>query len=196
MKKVLLTAVAVFAFSFANAQEQEVSGFSQGSVFISGSVGFDSSTQGDAKSNDITFSPSFGYFVTENIALGARLDINSGSDDNGVAETKNSSFGANVFGRYYFTPASQFSVFGELAVGFGSGKFEPAVGPESKYNTFGVNAGVGVSYFLSSNFAIEAGWAGLGYNSEKADAPGAEAANTFGLNVDMSSLNLGLVYKF
>lgn len=195
MKKVLLSAVALLAFGFANAQEEEKGngGFSKGSMFVSGAVGFDSSKQGDAKANEFTFSPAFGYFVTENIALGARLNVVSGENE---AETKNSEFGADVFGRYYFTPASQFSVFGELAVGFGSEKEEFVGGGEDKYNSFGVNAGVGVSYFLNSNFAIEAGWAGLGYNSRKADVSGADARNTFDLGVDMSAISFGLLYKF
>ena len=39
----------------------------------------------------------------------------------------------------------------------GSTKEEPASGGEFKSKTFGVNAGVGVNYFLSDNWAIEAG---------------------------------------
>lgn len=194
MKKLLLSAVAVFAFTFANAQDGE--GFSKGDVFVSGSVGFNSSKQGDAKSNEFSFSPAAGYFLTENIAAGARLNVVSGENTD---ESTYSEFGAEVFGRYYFTPASKFSLFGELAVGFGNEKTEREIGlvkVETKHSNFGVNAGVGVNYFLSNNFAIEAKWAGLGYNSRKLDADGADAENTFGLNVDLSSINLGLVYKF
>ncbi|WP_445722108.1 outer membrane beta-barrel protein [Flavobacterium sp.] len=196
MKKLVLSAVAVFAFTFANAQEGEGAGFSKGDVFISGSVGFDSTKQGDAKSNEFTFSPAAGYFLTENIAAGVRLNVVSGENTD---ESTYSQFGADVFGRYYFTPGSKFSVFGELAVGFGNEKTEREIGlvkVETKHSNFGVNAGVGVNYFLSSNFAIEAKWAGLGYNSRKLDADGADAQNSFGLAVDMSSINLGLVYKF
>ncbi|UOX32337.1 porin family protein [Flavobacterium sediminilitoris] len=195
MKKVLFAAVAVFAFSFANAQEDETTngGFSQGDLFVSGGVGFNSTKQGDAKSNEFTFSPSIGYFVTENIAAGVRLNIVSGENE---VETKNTEFGADIFGRYYFTPASKFSLFGELAVGFGTEKQETVANVETKYNNFGVNAGVGVNYFLSNNFAIEAKWAGLGYNSRKLDADGADARNSFGLNVDLSTIIFGLTYKF
>ena len=197
MKKVLLSAVALLAFGFANAQEESKGngGFSKGDVFLSGGIGFGSTKQGDVKQNDIAFSPAVGFFVTEEIALGARLTVESGKFDNGMAESKSSAFGGEVFGRYYFTPASQFSVFGELAAGFGSDKTEDFLGNETKYNGFGINAGVGVSYFLSNNFAIEAGWAGLGYNSRKADVSGADAVNSFGLNVDLSSINFGLIYK-
>lgn len=198
MKKVLLSAVALLTIGFANAQEGATStgGFAQGDMFISGGFGFDSGKQGDYKESEFTFSPAFGYFVSDNIAVGARLDVTSGKEEMGSSEDKMNSFGADVFGRYYMTPASQFSVFGELAVGFGNSKYEYAGGGEDKYKMFGVNAGVGVNYFLSNNFAIEAGWAGLGYNSMKQDVSGAEAMNTFGLNVDLSAINFGLTYKF
>lgn len=197
MKKIILTVAAVFAFGFANAQDaKETSeGFSQGDVYFSGSLGFNSTKQDEAKENNVTFSPSAAYFVSPNIAIGARLTVESGKVENGPVETKTSAFGADVFGRYYFTPTSKFSTFAELAAGFGSDKSEDALGNETKFNGFGVNAGFGVSYFLNSNFAIEAGWAGLGYNSRKQDVSGAEARNTFDLTIDMSSINFGLIYK-
>jgi opacity protein-like surface antigen len=196
MKKIILTAAAIFAFGFANAQESTDGGFSKGSMFLSGSVGFDSSKEGDFKENNVTFSPAFGYFVTENMALGGRLNVESGKQELGSAEAKTSAFGLEVFGRYYWTPASQFSLFGELAVGFGTDKDENAFGAETKTNTFGINAGVGVNYFISNDWALEAKWAGLGYNSEKEDVDGAEARNTFGLGADLSNISLGLIYKF
>jgi outer membrane protein len=197
MKKIILTVAAVFAFGFANAQEATTTdgGFAQGDLFLSGGIGFSSSKTGDVKTNGVNFSPAIGYFISENIALGARLDVDSGKVDNGVAETKTSGFGVEAFGRYYFTPAAKFSVFGELAVGVGSSKTEVG-NVENKSKTFGVNAGAGVSYFLSNNWAIEAGWAGLGYNTDDNGGNGAEKTNTFGLNVDLSSINFGLIYKF
>ena len=56
MKKVLLSAVALFAFGFANAQEgSTAAGFSQGDVFVSGGVGFSSTSAGDDKTNGFNF---------------------------------------------------------------------------------------------------------------------------------------------
>lgn len=196
MKKVLFSTVALLAFGFVNAQEKSNGGFSKGDLFASGTVGFGSSKTGDAKSSSFTFAPTLGYFVTENIAVGASLGFGSVSDDDGTGEDKTSSFSLNAMARYYYNPASQFSVFGQLAIGMGSEKIEPSTGGESKSKTFGVSAGVGVNYFLNSNFAIEAGWAGLGYNTNDNGGNGAEKTNDFGLNVDLSSVNFGLVYKF
>ncbi|WP_396154605.1 outer membrane beta-barrel protein [Flavobacterium macrobrachii] len=193
MKKIILSVAAVFAFGFANAQDKnESSGFSKGSMFLSGNISYDSTKEGDLKSNQLTFSPTFGYFLTEDIALGGRLNVLSGEDED---KTKTTEFGLELFGRKYWTASSQFSLFGELAVGFGSGKEEPAVGGENKYKAFGVNAGIGVNYFISSAWALEAKWAALGYNSLKFDGAD-DAATSFGLGADLSNISLGLLYKF
>jgi opacity protein-like surface antigen len=200
MKKVLFSAVALLAFGFVNAQEKSNGGFSKGDAFVSGAFGFGSSKTDAVKSSSFTFAPSVGYFVTENIAAGARLGFGSASEDvftgASMVENKMSSFGLDAFARYYYTPASQFSVFGEFAIGMGSEKMTPAGGTSYTEKTFGVNAGVGVSYFLNSNFAMEATWAGLGYNTNDNGGNGAPKTNDFDLNVDLSAVNFGLLYKF
>lgn len=198
MKKVILTVAAIFAFGFANAQdknEDSGSGFGKGDVFVTGGFGFGSSKTGDAKESAFTFAPAVGYFVTENIAIGARLGFSSMTEEN-VVEEKTTTFNGEVFGRYYWTPASQFSIFGEAAVGFGSNKMEIDGEDAGDSSNFGVNVGFGVNYFLSDNWSIEAGWAGLGFNSDDNGGDGAEKTNTFGLALDLSSINFGLNYKF
>ncbi len=201
MKKVLLTAVALFAFGFANAQDASTGeGFSKGNVFVSGGVGISSEKTGDAKTNGFNFSPKAGYFVTENIAVGLALGFASTKDQD---DTKDTNFSAGAFGRYYFTPSSKFSVFGQLGVNVSNTKHEEVVTIlgteatiESKANGFDVKLAPGVSYFLSNNFAIEASFGALGYETTKPDADGADSTDTFGLNLDLSSINFGLVYKF
>jgi len=198
MKKIIFTVAAIFAFGFANAQDKKESneGFAKGNVFITGGFGFNSEKTGDVKESDFTFAPAVGFFVADKIAIGARLNFTTGKQENPPADdVKTSVFMGEVFGRYYFTPASKFSVFGELAVGFGTMKWEQ--GPlDSDSNMFGVNAGVGINYFLSNHWAIEAGWAGLGFNSYDNGGNGADKTDNFGLNVDLSSINFGLLYKF
>lgn len=200
MKKLILSAAAVFALTFANAQEGDSNGgFAQGDLFATGSIGFNSDKMDDAKGSNFYFRPEVGYFLTENIALGLGLDFGSAKNDglDAYSDTyKTNNFNAEVFGRYYFTPESQFSLFGQLGIGFGNVKMENGAGNEMKVNTFGINAGLGANYFLTNNWALQAGWAVLGYNSAKLDAPGAEAYNSFGLNVDLSAINFGVLYKF
>ncbi|WP_347065984.1 outer membrane beta-barrel protein [Flavobacterium sp. WV_118_3] len=195
MKKIILTVAAVFAFGFANAQEEaKGEGFSKGDVFISGSVGIKSSKQGDDKSTGFEVAPKVGYFVTNNIAVGAKLGYESIKTENAIATTADeNTFKVGVFGRYYTTPSSKFSLFGELGAEYWTGKDKIA---DVKENTFDIAFRPGISYFVSNNFALEATVGKLGYNSAKLDVDGAEARNTFDLNVDFSSITFGVLYKF
>jgi outer membrane protein len=196
MKKVLLSAVALLAFGFANAQEEEKGngGFSKGSMFISGAFSIDSESTDDVKSSGFEIAPKFGYFVTENIAIGGKLGYASMKAENGFGDTQDdAALTVGAFGRYYMTPASQFSLFGEFGVDYSSVEDKLA---DVKENEIGVNLGLGLSYFVNKNWAIEATWAGLGYTTNDNGGDGAEKTNTFGLGADLRSFGFGVIYKF
>jgi outer membrane protein len=187
MKKILLTAIAVMGFTFANAQ---TTGFSKGSTFISGAVSISSDKTGDAKSNGFEIEPKVGYFLTENIALGGKLGFSSDKFESGA---KDNAFTVGAFGRYYFAPASQFSLFTQLGVDYTSHKLKPSNG---KSNELGLGLGLGLSYFLSNHFAIEANWAGLEYSVNNNGGHGADKTNNFYLGSDLRAVQFGVVYKF
>lgn len=198
MKKVILSVAALFAFGFASAQDVKEStggkGFASGDVFISGGFGISSTKTGDVKSSSFEITPKVGFFVTESIAIGGKLGYSSDKAENAIIDTVDESrFTVGAFGRYYMTPASDFSVFGQLAFDYSTVDDKLA---DDQENEVGVGVGLGVSYFLSNNFAMEASWAGLGYTTNDNGGDGAESTDSFGLNVDLSSINLGLVYKF
>lgn len=193
MKKIILTAAAIFAFGFANAQESTEGGFSKGDLFVSGAFSYDSSKTGDNKENTFSFAPSLGYFVTENISIGGRINYQSIKEEEGNFDVQDSNiFAISAFGRYYWTPSSKFSLFGEAEVGYVSGKNKLT---DVKGDGFGIGIAPGVSYFLSDNFAIEASWGVLGYSTFEIDGAN-DSTNTFNLGLDLSDLNFGLVYKF
>jgi outer membrane protein len=202
MKKLLLVG-ALALFAAVNAQETSTEGFAKGNTFITGAVGFGSTSEGDAKTNAFTISPSVGYFVTPNIAVGARVGLTTSKDSDKVAgvtlEEKSNLFTAGLFGRYYWMPASRFSIFAELGADYGTEKIttETPVGEfESKYNGFNIGFAPGINYFLSSNFALEAKVGVLGYNSTKPDVDGAESTDKFNIGLNLNDISLGLVYKF
>ena len=207
MKKVLLSAVALLAFGFANAQEEEKGngGFAKGDVFVSGALTLSSAKTGDFKENSFEIAPKVGYFVTENIAVGASIGFMSNKIDNGAADASNSGLGLGAFGRYYFTPASKFSLFAELGLDYtsydneffvdGDGDYVvPGGSFESKEVGFGL--GAGMNYFVSSNFSIEAGVAVLGYSSNDNGGNGADKTNTFQFGGDWRAVTFGVNYKF
>ena len=204
MKKVLLSAVALLAFGFANAQEEEKGngGFAKGDVFVSGAITLGSSKTGDFKANAFEIAPKVGYFVTENIAIGASVGLQSLKFDDGAADATNSGLGLGAFGRYYFTPADKFSLFAELGFDYTSfdEEFDAETGTvyggsfESKEIGFGL--GAGMNYFVSSNFSIEAGVAVLGYSSNDNGGNGADKTNTFQFGGDWRAVTFGVNYKF
>ena len=195
MKKIILTAVAVFGFAFANAQEEEKGngGFAKGDVFVSGAVTLGSAKTGDFKANAFEIAPKVGYFVTENIAVGASVGFQSLKFDNGAADATNSGLGLGAFGRYYFTPANQFSLFGQLGLDYSSMENKLA---DYKVNGIDAGLGLGMNYFVSSNFSIEAGVAVLGFSSEKADVTGADGKTGFNFGGDWRAVTFGVNYKF
>ncbi|MDR6967936.1 outer membrane protein [Flavobacterium arsenatis] len=197
MKKVILSALAVMTFGFANAQEGNGNGgFSKGSMFISGALSIESTKTGEAKSSGFEIEPRFGYFVTDNIAIGGKLGFGtSKAEVAGVDTVDNSAFTVGAFGRYYFTPASQFSLFGQAGLDYSSIK-NNLPGADFKANEIGINVGLGLSYFVSNDWAIEATWAGLGYTSNDNGGDGAEKTSTFGLGADLRAISFGVVYKF
>ena len=196
MKKIILTAVALLAFGFANAQEEEKGngGFAKGDVFVSGAFSIGSEKTGDDKSSGFEIEPKVGYFVTENIAIGGKLGYASYKAEDVFGDTDDmSALTVGAFGRYYMTPASQFSLFGQL--GFDYSTIDDKLA-DVQENEFGLNLGLGLSYFVSNNWSIEATWAGLGYTSNDNGGSGAEKTNTFGLGADLRAISFGVNYKF
>lgn len=200
MKKIILSVAAVFAFGFANAQEDASEGFKKGDVFISGAVGFGSTKTGDFKTSDFIIAPSAGYFVTENIAIGLAFGYESSKVEFGGADATNNTFSVGAFGRYYFTPASKFSFFGQLGVNYNSydNEFDLEAGElgDFKGDGFGVALAPGVNYFITKNLSLEASFGILGFETTKPDADGAEKTNSFDFGLDTRDIRLGLVYKF
>lgn len=208
MKKLVLSLSALFAFGLANAQETTTEGFKKGDAFISGGAGFSSIKSGEySKSNQFNISPRAAYFVTNNIALGVSLNylhikMDESPTDVGTYNQKNNSITAGVFGRYYVTPANKFSFFAQLGVDYVSTKHTirgDIYDMDYKTNGVGVNFSPAVSYFISDHFALEALFGILSYNSYKPkndSVVNEPSTDTFNAGLDLSNINLGLVYKF
>ena len=216
MKKVLLSAVALMTIGFANAQEEaattSIGGFAKGDMFVEGNIGFSSDKYEndtyEEKQNNFNFSPKAGYFVTEKLAVGVELGIGSSkydeSDTGYSYEETSNNFSGGVFARYYFLDLGQrFKTYAEAGFGFGSQKWETD-GVETRKNTsLGVNAGLGIQYFVTPKIAINFGLTDiLGYGTTKSEFPGGgEFTNSeFNGNVNVfnnffSAAQFGLTYK-
>lgn len=208
MKKVILSLAALFAFTVASAQETTsgAKGFSNGDIFMTGAVGFGTTSTGDYSTSQFTIAPSVGFFVSDNIAVGVELGYTSATEDNEImfmgepvmVEQTTKTLGIGGFGRYYFTPANDFSFFGQLSIAYASSTFDSGYPGEDEVKANGFNIGLapGISYFISNNFALQASIGVLGYTTVKPDYDNAESTDTFELGLDMNDVRFGLVYKF
>ena len=207
MKKIILTAAAVFALSFANAQDKKEggAGLASGNIVLTADANYTSISAGDAKASTFGIAPGVGYMMSDNLMILGSIGISSGTADTAGDDLKISGLGLNAGVRYFFTPADKFSVSlgGQLGYGSTSSNLDyveadgtPVLFADSvKTTTVSLNVPLGLHYFMNDNFAISATWGGLGYSSSKEDTDGAEATNTLGLNLNMSSVNFGLLYK-
>lgn len=216
MKKILLS-LAVLATGVAAQAQEQTFGFNQGDILLEGSLqanSQDNRTEMEKTSN-FNFTPKAGYFVTDKFAVGLGLNVgtskfeeyNNVNDD--YAETKGSSFGFEVFGRYYIADLKRFQPYGELGIGYNTSKQEStiSIGGVSnttelpKYNQFGVNATLGFNYFVTPKIAVNFALSNLiGFNSGKSDAPNSEATTNFHANINnfnnfFDTATFGLTFK-
>jgi outer membrane protein W len=200
MKKTLLSISALFAFAYASAQEEPAtSGFKSGDVFASGTLSYSTQKTGDTKTNQFAVSPSFGYFVNDNIAVGVMIGYTS--RDYKPTDEKYTTLTTGLFGRYYFNPANKFTIYGQLQAGYVSSKSKTNFGDgtvEFKDNGFAASVGPGFNYWLSNHLALESNFGIIGYSSTKPDDNGGnpQSTDTFTIGLDFANINFGVVYKF
>jgi outer membrane protein len=168
MKKVFFT-LACLTLTFCGYAQ-----FNQGTVLLSGETGLGIAAM-SVKAKDggnsvklgnettISFSPSAGYFVIDNLAVGASLDLSThkSKDDSDNSEYTSNTFSFGPFARYYITKG----LFGEAQITFGSNKdkYDDSDGTdEDKASLFGWSLGAGYAIMISDQVAFEPS---VGYGS-------------------------------
>ena len=209
MKKVLLfAAFAAFAMTNVNAQDDS-SGFAKSDIYMTGTVGFNSSTTSystsgidDDETSSTTFSPAVGYMISDNIALEVGLDYTSaeGYDDVAMADSETTITAFQVGARWFMNPSDKFSLSVGAGLGFGSGTTTftgSTVELEASGLTFTVAPAV--NYWMSDSWGLFANIAAFEYSSvESSNNQTSDTSDTTstGLNIDLSNINFGMVYKF
>jgi hypothetical protein len=204
MKTKFLFILSFLTFSFANAQQAEADQemnsakgvtFQSGDMFLEGSIKI--STGGDE--DYYGFSPKFGYFLNDKVAIGAKLNYESSETE--ATDTKINVFGVGAFARYYFLELDQkrFKAFGEAGLGFGSNKTE-FQGVEDTDNSITADLNIGLNYFITKNIAVTFTLANvLSYNSVSPE--NGPSSDTFNLNINLfknifDQPEFGLLYRF
>ena len=195
MKKIILSAIAVCAFGFANAQDKDSYGFAKGDMFLGGFVSYSSEEVGDVKNTSTTIAPTFGYFISDNLAL--QVALISSSEKDGDVTTKGTGFA--VGGRYYFLNVGErFKTYYNF--GLASGSNDNGGNGAEKTTNMILNAGIGVNYWVNSKWAVDFGLTDVfNYTSSKTgDVKSTEMSLDInnGYNNIFAAAKLGLIYKF
>lgn len=184
-----------------HSQEQSTinEGFAKGDTFITGSVSIITQKQDNVKNTGFSAGPSVGYFISDNIALGARVNYlyqkTEGGDFN--PEYEQNAITGGLFGRYYFTPKNKFSLFAQLGADYNRYEREMAGNNREKSHGFGVSAGPGFNYFITPHLALQSFLGAVSYGTNTQETDGESTENRgFSLNLDFSNVYFGLTYKF
>ena len=195
MKKIILSAIAVCAFGFANAQDKESYGFATGDMYLGGSISYSSEEVGNVKTTSNTIAPEFGYFLSDNLALTAGLELTS--EDNGTTKPKTTVI--SVGGRYYFLNVGErFKTFTNF--GLHSGSQDTGVAGAEKITGLGLHAGIGVNYWITSKWAVDFGLTDVfSYDTVK-QGDAKSTSMTLDINNKYNNIfaaaKVGLIYKF
>ncbi|WP_433834352.1 outer membrane beta-barrel protein [Flavobacterium anhuiense] len=205
MKTKLSVILALFAFCFANAQQDQVDSemnsakgvtFEKGDMFLEGSIKISTGGENDYYG----FSPKFGYLLNDKFAVGAKLDYSSNKEE--ATGIKTNVFGIGAFARYYFLELDKkrFKAYAEAGLGFGRNKTEtPLLGSDTD-NSLTADINVGLNYFITKNVAVTFVLANvLAYNSVSPE--NGPSSDTFQLNINLfenifDQPQFGLLYRF
>lgn len=203
MKKFFLTVAAIFAFVCANAQDTVPAGngFSKGNKFVEGAFSFRSQDEDLSEATSSwAFNPTFGYLLTDQWAVGGKLNFGGEKFDNG---DKSSDLGVTAFARYYFLSlgaSKSFNAYGEAGLGYTAKTIDPNIGDKSTDSALNANISIGMNYFFTPHWAISYTLANiLSYNNASPE----EGDSTSDLNIEVNLFNnifaeqqLGLLYKW
>ena len=154
MTKNFLLVFALLLLSAFSATAQT----DRGRVMAGGSVNFRLPTgDGDnVRQSTLSATPSIGFFVADNVALGFGLPITLDryEDDGRRYTRRNSSFAFAPFGRYYFG-AANIKPFLEARFGIQHFKTVETGRGDVTDNALFVGMGGGIAFFLNEHVALE-----------------------------------------
>ncbi len=155
MKKIsalFIAGMAIFGAHQASAQIQK------GNLMVGASLAdMNIKLQKGNTDLSLTLNPKIGYFIQDNIAIGAEVKI--GFAHNSASNAIN--YGIGAFGRYYVS-SKQFELlkharfFGEVNAGLVGDNIKPKGMPSVSTNGLGIGFGPGVAYFITPNIGLEA----------------------------------------
>ena len=167
MKKITILAITLFSSIVGFAQ------FNKGRMLVGGSAEFrtisdkdksGATTTTNGTRTSLSVSPSFGYFVIDQLAVGASVDMGVSKWNAKTAndvDNNTTSFQFQPFVRYYLPMGVFFQ--GKFGLGTAKTTYDENY-DDNKYNTSSLALSAGYAIFLSDNVALEPE---LGYRTSK-----------------------------
>lgn len=208
------TLIALLLLAMAPGYAQ----FQRGDMFLNGDAGFNFGNESSMFNSpspterahySFNLAPSFGYLLSERLAVGLSLDYRYSREDierrstSGGPVTRESqlrqpSFSPQAFLRYYQPIGENFGLLFDAYAGvlFGSRKYEDNFfNDEDKLRGFDIGLRPGIYYFLSHKVALEASLGGITYSSLRTESVTSEwetKETAFTTIFDSQNLNLRL----
>lgn len=165
--------IVMIAFLFLSMQSYAQT--EKNKLMLGGNINYSSVKTGslNVKNTTLNLSPSVGYFVGDNLAVGVNINY---SQEKFAHITQNSlSFGP--FARYYFGKHDKLKPFGQIGLGLFSGKHQVnLIDTNVKGSTYHI--GLGAAYFITKNVALE----GF-FQYQKINLNEGSNSNTLGLRI-------------
>jgi len=219
MKKSILILLTFFVIKASYSQTEKGKMFIGGQINVSGNSQnrLDTLYKNNYKSKGITLSPTFGYFIKDNIAIGANITfryLNSKQTNKytNITPTSRSDkstsigYGIGGFVRYYSNINDKFKFFlqGDLSYLKTEQKVTQSNYPiDQDYTNNSISCLIspGLVYFVTPNFGIQTTFGNLNYsfNIQKDKTKSYDnhyITNNYGLNLNISTITLGFNYYF
>jgi Outer membrane protein beta-barrel domain len=191
--KLKLTHLLFFIFFITTANAQK------GSWYIGGQLGYNSQTEKNTGSADVTTSswsvaPEIGTFLQNNLQLGLAVNL-GGSNAPNTSETK---FSPVLYLRRFYTVSDKFSLFTGIVGNFTTGSTK-VNNQSGNLSGWGLNLSLGAAYAVSKTFTAVAQYGLFGYSYEETKINGNKSSvSNVGLNVNSLGpvFNVGLYWTF
>ncbi len=190
-KSIFALMLFLFAASATYAQK--------GSWYIGGQLGFNSKTEKNTGSSDVTtttwsVAPEVGTFLQNNLQLGFALNLGGANAPN----TSETTFSPVIYLRRFYPVGDKFSLFTGIVGNFTAGSTK-ANNQSGTLSGWGLNLSLGAAFAVSKTFTLvgQYGLFGYSYESVKFDTTKTSVSN-FGLNVNSLGpvFNVGIYWTF
>ena len=221
MKKNILILFALCTVMTSYSQTEKGKMFIGGSVNLIGYSQASSYSQSypnnDFSDETFTITPNFAYFIKNNLAIGASLDFRIGTNNQSANENINYSYsnkdrfvsyGIGGFTRYYIDISEKFKLYisGRINYDYQTSKMTSITNDsisnssDDLLNNTTLSVSGGLVYFITPKLGLEASFGNIyyeySYDKDKNSPSNYNSQSNYGINLNPSTLYLGLNYYF